>query len=153
MTRLDAHGKVACVIHFAALKAVGQSLSMPLEYYETNVAGLLILLKAMKTNKINILVLSSSAVVYGMSHGETITEEAVQIAGKGKGGGLLTNPYGQTKWMSEEIINDFCVANPAFHATSLRYFNPTGAHASGLIGENPKGTPNNIVPVILQAYE
>lgn len=153
MSTLDAHGKVACVIHFAALKAVGESLSLPLEYYETNVAGLLILLKAMRANKINTFVFSSSAVVYGMGHGEAITEEAVQIAGKGNGGGLLTNPYGRTKWMSEEIINDFCVANPNFHATSLRYFNPTGAHSSGLIGENPKGTPNNIVPVILQAYE
>lgn len=153
MSRLDAHGKIACVIHFAALKAVGESLSLPLEYYETNVAGLLILLKAMKANKVNTFVFSSSAVVYGMGHGEAISEEAVQIAGKGNGGGLLTNPYGRTKWMSEEIINDFCVANPNFHATSLRYFNPTGAHSSGLIGENPKGTPNNIVPVILQAYE
>lgn len=153
MSRLDAHGKIACVIHFAALKAVGESLSLPLEYYETNVAGLLILLKAMKANKVNTFVFSSSAVVYGMGHGEAISEEAVQIAGKGNGGGLLTNPYGRTKWMSEEIINDFCVANPHLHATSLRYFNPTGAHASGLIGENPKGTPNNIVPVILQAYE
>lgn len=153
MTRPDAHGKVACVIHFAALQAVGESLSMPLEYYETNVAGLLILLKAMKTNKINTFVFSSSAVVYGMGHGEAITEEAVQIAGKGNGGGLLTDPYVRTKWMSEEIINDFCVANSNFHATSLRCFNPTGAHSSSLIGENPKGTPNNIVPVILQAYE
>lgn len=153
MTKLDAHGKIACVIHFAALKAVGESLSLPLEYYETNVAGLLILLKAMKAHRVNTFVFSSSAVVYGMGHGEAITEEAVHTAGKGNGGGLLTNPYGRTKWMSEEIINDFCFASPYFHATSLRYFNPTGAHPSGLIGENPKGTPNNIVPVILQAYE
>lgn len=153
MSRLDTHGKIACVIHFAALKAVGESLSLPLEYYETNVAGLLILLKAMKANRVNTFVFLSSAVVYDMGHGEAISEEAVQIAGKGNGGGLLTNPYGRTKWMSEEIINNFCVGNPHFHATSLRYFNPTGAHASGLIGENPKGTPNNIVPVILQAYE
>lgn len=151
--KTESHGKIACVIHFAALKAVGESISMPLEYYDTNVTGLLILLKAMKANKVDTFVFSSSAVVYGSGHGAGITEEAVQIAGKGQGGGLLTNPYGRTKWMSEEIINDFCVANPNFHATSLRYFNPTGAHASGLIGENPKGTPNNIVPVILQAYE
>lgn len=147
------HGKIVCVIHFAALKAVGESLSMPLEYYEVNVAGLLYILKAMRANGVNTFVFSSSAVVYGMGHGEAISEDAVGTAGKGAGGGLLTNPYGRSKWMSEEIINDFCVSHPGFHATSLRYFNPTGAHASGLIGENPKGTPNNIVPVILQAYE
>ncbi|KAF3764124.1 hypothetical protein M406DRAFT_31644, partial [Cryphonectria parasitica EP155] len=149
----ESHGRIVCVIHFAALKAVGESLSIPLEYYEVNVAGLLYLLKAMRAHKVNTFVFSSSAVVYGMDHGAGITEDAVNTAGKGSGGGLLTNPYGRSKWMSEEIINDFCVSNPGFHATSLRYFNPTGAHASGLIGENPKGTPNNIVPVILQAYE
>lgn len=149
----ESHGKIACVIHFAALKAVGESLSMPLEYYEVNVAGLLVMLKAMRAHNVNTLVFSSSAVVYGKGHGEAITEEAVQIAGQGNGGGLLTNPYGRTKWMCEEIINDFCASNQKFHATALRYFNPTGAHASGLIGENPKGTPNNIVPVILSAYE
>lgn len=149
----ESHGKIVCVIHFAALKAVGESLSMPLEYYEVNVAGLLLLLKAMRANDVNTFVFSSSAVVYGRGNGAGITEDAVQIAGQGNGGGLLTNPYGRTKWMCEEIINDFCVSSPNFHATSLRYFNPTGAHSSGLIGENPKGTPNNIVPVILQAYE
>lgn len=147
------HGKIVCVIHFAALKAVGESISMPLEYYEVNVAGLLFLLKAMRAHHVNTFVFSSSAVVYGKGNGAGISEDAVQIAGQGNGGGLLTNPYGRTKWMSEEIIHDFCVSNPDFHATSLRYFNPTGAHASGLIGENPKGNPNNIVPVILQAYQ
>lgn len=149
----ELHGKIVCVIHFAALKAVGESISMPLEYYEVNVAGLLFLLKAMRAHGVNTFVFSSSAVVYGKGNGAGITEDAVQIAGQGNGGGLLTNPYGRTKWMSEEIIHDFCVANPDFHATSLRYFNPTGAHPSGLIGENPKGNPNNIVPVILQAYQ
>lgn len=152
-TKPEAFGKIACVIHFAALKAVGESLSMPLEYYEVNVSGLVIMLKAMRAHNVNTFVFSSSAVVYGKGHGEAITEEAVQIAGMGNGGGLLTNPYGRTKWMCEEIINDFCASNSKFHATALRYFNPTGAHPSGLIGENPKGTPNNIVPVILQAYE
>ncbi|CAN8101490.1 unnamed protein product [Discula destructiva] len=152
-TKPEAHGKIACVIHFAALKAVGESLSMPLEYYEVNVAGLLHVMKAMRAHNVNTFVFSSSAVVYGKGHGEAITEEAVQSAGHGNGGGLLTNPYGRTKWMCEEIINDFCASNTKFHATALRYFNPTGAHPSGLIGENPKGTPNNIVPVILQAYE
>ncbi|KAJ4416868.1 hypothetical protein N0V82_006507 [Gnomoniopsis sp. IMI 355080] len=152
-TKPESHGKIACVIHFAALKAVGESLTMPLEYYEVNVAGLLVMLKAMRAHNVNTFVFSSSAVVYGKGHGEAITEEAVQIAGQGNGGGLLTNPYGRTKWMCEEIINDFCASNEKFHATALRYFNPTGAHPSGLIGENPKGVPNNIVPVILSAYE
>lgn len=151
--RPELRGGIVCVIHFAALKAVGESLSIPLDYYEVNVASLLFLLKAMRKYAVNTFVFSSSAVVYGRGNGEGITEDAVQIAGQGNGGGLLTNPYGRTKWMSEEIIHDFCVSHPPFHATSLRYFNPTGAHPSGLIGENPKGTPNNIVPVILQAYE
>lgn len=147
------HGKISSVIHFAALKAVGESLSKPLDYYETNVTGLLNLLKAVQTGGVGIFVFSSSAVVYGKGHEAGITEETVQVAGQGNGGGLLTNPYGRSKWMSEEIINDYCLANPKFHATSLRYFNPTGSHPSGLIGEDPKGTPNNIVPVIMQAYE
>ncbi|KAG9943846.1 UDP-glucose 4-epimerase, partial [Aureobasidium melanogenum] len=146
-------GKITAVIHFAALKAVGESITKPLEYYENNVAALVILLKAMKAHAVNVLIFSSSAVVYGVGHEAGITEETVQVAGKGTGGGLLTNPYGRSKWMSEEIINDYCVADPNFHAISLRYFNPTGSHPSGLIGEDPKGTPNNIVPVILQAYQ
>ncbi|GAB7344909.1 hypothetical protein MBLNU457_3345t1 [Dothideomycetes sp. NU457] len=147
------HGRISSVIHFAALKAVGESLSKPLDYYETNVTGLLNLLKAVQSGGVGIFVFSSSAVVYGKGHEAGITEETVQVAGQGNGGGLLTNPYGRSKWMSEEIINDYCLANPEFHATSLRYFNPTGSHPSGLIGEDPKGTPNNIVPVIMQAYE
>ncbi|KAK6001179.1 hypothetical protein QM012_003262 [Aureobasidium pullulans] len=146
-------GRITAVIHFAALKAVGESITKPLEYYENNVAALVVLLKAMKAHAVNVFIFSSSAVVYGVGHEAGITEETVQVAGKGSGGGLLTNPYGRSKWMSEEIINDFCVATPNFHAISLRYFNPTGSHPSGLIGEDPKGTPNNIVPVILQAYQ
>ncbi|KAI4726636.1 UDP-glucose 4-epimerase [Aureobasidium sp. EXF-10728] len=146
-------GRITAVIHFAALKAVGESITKPLEYYENNVAALVVLLKAMKAHAVNVLIFSSSAVVYGVGHEAGITEETVQVAGKGSGGGLLTNPYGRSKWMSEEIINDYCVADPNFHAISLRYFNPTGSHPSGLIGEDPKGTPNNIVPVILQAYQ
>lgn len=148
----ETHGKIVSVIHFAALKAVGESISKPLDYYDTNITGLLVILRAIEQNNINTFVFSSSAVVYGQGHEAGITEDTVQVAGKGSGGGLLTNPYGRSKWISEEIINDFCVAHPNFHATSLRYFNPTGAHPSGLIGEDPKGTPNNIVPVIMQAY-
>lgn len=148
----DSHGKIVSVIHFAALKAVGESISKPLDYYDTNITGLLVILRAVERNAISTFVFSSSAVVYGQGHEAGITEDTVQVAGKGSGGGLLTNPYGRSKWVSEEIIHDFCVAHPNFHATSLRYFNPTGAHPSGLIGEDPKGTPNNIVPVIMQAY-
>ncbi|KAI5203257.1 UDP-glucose 4-epimerase [Aureobasidium subglaciale] len=146
-------GKITAVIHFAALKAVGESITKPLEYYENNVAALVVLLKAMKRHDVGVLIFSSSAVVYGVGHEAGITEDTVQVAGKGSGGGLLTNPYGRSKWMSEEIINDYCIADPNFYAISLRYFNPTGSHPSGLIGEDPKGTPNNIVPVILQAYQ
>ncbi|CAD0084985.1 unnamed protein product [Aureobasidium vineae] len=119
----SAWGRITAVIHFVALKAVGESITKPLEYYENNVAALVVLLKAMKAHAINVLIFSSSAVVYGLGHEAGITEETVQVAGKGSGGGLLTNPYGRSKWMSEEIINDYC------------------------------GTPNNIVPVILQAYQ
>lgn len=146
-------GKVQSVIHFAALKAVGESVSKPLEYYENNIVGLIILLKAMKAHNVKSIVFSSSAVVYGRGNELNISEDSVQVGGAGGGGGLLTNPYGRSKWMAEEILNDCCNADPSFHAISLRYFNPTGSHPSGLIGEDPKGVPNNIVPVILQAYQ
>ncbi|KAG9511883.1 UDP-glucose 4-epimerase, partial [Aureobasidium melanogenum] len=149
----SAWGKISAVIHFAALKAVSESISKPLEYYENNVAALVGLLKVMEAHSVHVLIFSSSAVVYGIGHEAGIAEDTVQVAGKGSGGGLLTNPYGRSKWMSEEIINDYCLSRPSFHAVSLRYFNPTGSHPSGLIGEDPKGTPNNIVPVILQAYQ
>lgn len=146
-------GMIIAVVHFAALKAVGESVSQPLQYYQNNIAGLLNLLDAMATYKVQRLVFSSSAVVYGLGKESHITEDSVQVGGKGTGGGLVTNPYGRSKWMAEEILNDCCVANPEFEVVALRYFNPTGSHPSGLIGEDPKGTPNNIVPVILQAYQ
>lgn len=146
-------GKITSVIHFAALKAVGESVTKPLEYYENNITGLVNLLQAMAAYKIKDLVFSSSAVVYGTGKEINISEDSVQVGGKGTGAGLVTNPYGRSKWMAEEILNDCCFADPDFSAISLRYFNPTGSHPSGLIGEDPKGTPNNIVPVILQAYQ
>lgn len=146
-------GKISAVIHFAALKAVGESITKPLDYYQTNVYGLLVLLKAMKSYAIHVLIFSSSAVVYGKGHEAGISEDSVGVAGKGTGGGLLTNPYGRSKWMCEEIINDYCAADLSFTGIALRYFNPTGSHPSALIGEDPKGIPNNIVPVILQAYQ
>lgn len=146
-------GKILSVIHFAALKAVGESVSKPLEYYQNNIGGLLNLLDAMSQYDVKRLVFSSSAVVYGTGKEANISEDEVQVGGKGTGGGLVTNPYGRSKWMAEEMLNDFCIAHPDFEVISLRYFNPTGSHPSGLIGEDPKGTPNNIVPVILQAYQ
>lgn len=146
-------GMIMSVIHFAALKAVGESVSQPLQYYQNNITGLLNLLDAMATYGVKRLVFSSSAVVYGTGKEANITEDSVQVGGQGTGGGLVTNPYGRSKWMAEEILNDCCIANPEFEVIALRYFNPTGSHPSGLIGEDPKGTPNNIVPVILQAYQ
>lgn len=147
------HGKIDSVIHFAALKAVGGSVAMPLEYYENNISGLLNLLSAMKVHNVKEMGFSSSAVVYGTGKEANISEDAVQVGGKGTGAGLVINPYGRSKWMAEEILNDCCIADLEPHVTSLRCFNPTGSHPSGLIGEDPKGTPNNIVPVILQAYQ
>lgn len=146
-------GKIIAVVHFAALKAVGDSMSQPLQYYQNNITGLLNLLDAMSMTQVTRMVFSSSAVVYGSGKEANIAEDSVQVGGKGVGSGLVTNPYGRTKWMAEEVLNDCCIANPEFEVVSLRYFNPTGSHASGLIGEEPKGTPNNIVPVILQAYQ
>ncbi|KKY22649.1 putative gal10 bifunctional protein [Phaeomoniella chlamydospora] len=146
-------GRIIAVIHFAALKAVGESVSKPLQYYRNNIGGLLNLLEAMSRFKVNRIVFSSSAVVYGSGKEANISEDSVQVGGKGSGGGLVTNPYGRSKWMAEEILNDYCIANPEFECISLRYFNPTGSHPSGLIGEDPKGIPNNIVPVILQTYQ
>ncbi|KAI9744747.1 MAG: hypothetical protein M1818_001672 [Claussenomyces sp. TS43310] len=146
-------GMIMSVVHFAALKAVGESVAQPLQYYQNNIAGLLNLLDGMATYKVTRLVFSSSAVVYGSGQEENISEDAVQVGGQGTGGGLVTNPYGRSKWMAEEVLNDCCIANPEFEVVALRYFNPTGSHPSGLIGEDPKGTPNNIVPVILQAYQ
>jgi UDP-glucose 4-epimerase len=147
------NGKIHSVIHFAALKAVGESVSKPLQYYQNNIGGLLNLLDVMSTYNVNRMVFSSSAVVYGSGKEANISEDEVQVGGQGTGGGLVTNPYGRSKWMAEEILNDYTIAHPNFSVISLRYFNPTGSHPSGLIGEDPKGTPNNIVPVILQAYQ
>lgn len=146
-------GKITHVIHFAALKAVGESAKMPLEYYMTNVGGLLNILSVLDEFKVRNIVFSSSAVVYGSGNGNYISEDSVRTAGKGNGGGLLTNPYGRTKWMDEEILDDWCMANNDVQAIALRYFNPTGCHPSGLIGEDPNGVPSNLMPVVLQTYQ
>lgn len=130
---------VACVLHLAALKAVGESVSHPLEYYDNNVSGSIRLLQAMRRANVRQMVFSSSATVYGEPQALPYTEQH-RIA--------PTNPYGATKAMVEQILKDECAADPAFSAVVLRYFNPIGAHASGLIGEDPQGDPNNLFPYI-----
>lgn len=130
------------VIHFAGLKAVGESVQKPLEYYENNVSGSVTLYREMARAGVFNLVFSSSATVYGDPEGVPICEDA-------KTGGL-TNPYGRTKLMNEEICRDMAVANDRWSIALLRYFNPAGAHPSGLIGEDPNGIPNNLVPYISQ---
>lgn len=129
--------KPTAVIHFAALKAVGESVAHPLMYYENNVGGTVNLLKAMEKHGCGTIVFSSSACVYG-DNPCCKEEDPLQPI----------NPYGQTKVMCEQIMKDYCVAHPDFIAIALRYFNPIGAHQSGLIGEEPKGIPNNIMPYI-----
>lgn len=146
-------GKITHVIHFAALKSVGESASKPLEYYLTNVYGLVNVLSVLDEYSVRNIVFSSSAVIYGAGNGSYISEDAVSTGGRGHGAGLLTNPYGRTKWMDEEILNDWCIANSKVQAIALRYFNPTGCHPSGLIGEDPNGIPTNLMPIVLQTYQ
>ena len=134
--------KIDSVIHFAGLKAVGESVAKPLEYYHNNITGTLILCDVMRNHGVKNIVFSSSATVYGDPAFVPITEECPK--------GQITNPYGQTKSMLEQILTDFHVADPEWNVALLRYFNPIGAHESGLIGEDPKGIPNNLVPYIAQ---
>ncbi|QEN04884.1 UDP-glucose 4-epimerase GalE [Thiospirochaeta perfilievii] len=129
------------VIHFAGLKAVGESVSKPLYYYHNNITGTLILCEIMSEFGVKNIVFSSSATVYGDPEIIPITEQSKLSA---------TNPYGRTKLMLEEILKDLNVADSSFNVAILRYFNPIGAHESGLIGENPNGIPNNLVPYISQ---
>ena len=131
------------VIHFAGLKAVGESVAKPLEYYDNNLVSTLALLEAMRKHGVKQLVFSSSATVYGSPSELPLRETSTVGVG-------LTNPYGKTKYMIEQIIQDYCTADPAFEATILRYFNPIGAHQSGQIGEDPNGIPNNLLPYVAQ---
>jgi UDP-glucose 4-epimerase len=133
--------KIDSVIHFAGLKAVGESVAKPLEYYYNNVTGTLILCDVMRNHGVKNIVFSSSATVYGNPKTVPIREDFPLS---------VTNPYGRTKLMLEEILQDFHVADPEWNVILLRYFNPIGAHKSGRIGENPKGIPNNLVPYITQ---
>ncbi len=130
------------VIHFAGLKAVGESVRLPLKYYENNITGTVHLLEVMREMGVKNLVFSSSATVYGKPHAVPIKED-FPVGG-------CTNPYGKTKYFIEEILRDLAVADPTFNIALLRYFNPVGAHESGLIGENPNGIPNNLMPYITQ---
>ncbi|WP_136733272.1 UDP-glucose 4-epimerase GalE [Xanthomonas euvesicatoria] len=133
--------RIDAVLHFAALKAVGESVREPLLYFNNNVTGTLALLRAMRTAKVCNLVFSSSATVYGDANRSPIDESAPLKA---------INPYGRTKLMMEEMIGDLSAAWPDFNAALLRYFNPVGAHPSGYLGEDPRGVPNNLMPYIAQ---
>ena len=129
------------VVHFAALKAVGESVDMPLEYYDTNVNATLGLVAAMLEHGVRRLVFSSSCSVYGNAEVVPIREDTPARP---------TNPYARSKLICEMILGDFCARYPDWHVTSLRYFNPAGAHKSGLIGEDPRGVPNNVLPYVAQ---
>ncbi|APW41933.1 UDP-glucose 4-epimerase GalE [Rhodoferax saidenbachensis] len=137
---LEQH-KIQAVIHFAGFKAVGESVAQPLKYFENNLGGMVGLLQAMDAAGCRTLVFSSSATVYGDPASVPITEDFPRSH---------TNPYGQTKLVCEDMLTAMRVANPAWHMGVLRYFNPVGAHPSGLIGEDPAGPPNNLMPYVAQ---
>jgi UDP-glucose 4-epimerase len=132
---------IDAVIHFAGLKAVGESVAMPLHYFENNVAGTLVLCKVMQAHGVKDLVFSSSCTVYGEPSRVPITEDFPRSA---------TNPYGRSKLIIEDMLSDLYVSDPGWNIILLRYFNPVGAHPSGRIGEDPNGIPNNLVPYIAQ---
>ena len=136
------HPEIEAVIHFAGLKAVGESVFKPLEYYSNNLMSTLVLLNAMRNHGVKNFVFSSSATVYGNPASVPIREDFPT--------GGTTNPYGTTKLFIEQILMDYCKADPTLNVALLRYFNPIGAHESGLIGEDPNGIPNNLVPYIAQ---
>lgn len=138
----DKETDISCVIHFAGLKAVGESVHKPLLYYQNNITGTLTLCDAMKEHGVKNIIFSSSATVYGNPEFVPITEECPK--------GVCTNPYGWTKHMVEQILTDIHAADPSWNVILLRYFNPIGAHKSGLIGEDPKGIPNNLLPYVAQ---
>lgn len=133
---------IDAVIHFAGLKAVGESVAKPMEYYDNNLSGTLTLTKVMRANGCKNIIFSSSATVYGDPAFVPITEECPK--------GICTNPYGWTKWMLEQVLTDLHTADPEWNVILLRYFNPIGAHPSGMIGEDPKGIPNNLLPYVAQ---
>jgi UDP-glucose 4-epimerase len=142
LTRIFEKEDISAVIHFAGLKAVGESVAKPLEYYDNNIAGTLVLCDVMRKAGVKNIIFSSSATVYGDPAFIPITEECPK--------GQCTNPYGWTKSMLEQILTDLHTADEEWNVVLLRYFNPVGAHKSGTIGENPKGIPNNLMPYITQ---
>ncbi len=142
MTKIFAENPIDCVIHFAGLKAVGESVAMPWEYYDNNLNSTLILTKVMKAAGVKRLIFSSSATVY-TGDNEMPLRESSRTGG-------CTNPYGWTKYMTEQILSGIVHADPTWSVCLLRYFNPIGAHESGLIGEDPRGIPNNLMPFITQ---
>lgn len=142
MGRVFEAEKPELVIHFAGLKAVGESVEKPLEYYENNISGTLNLCRVMREHDCKNIIFSSSATVYGEPAFIPITEQCPK--------GVCTNPYGWTKHMLEQILTDIRKADPSWNVILLRYFNPIGAHKSGMIGEDPKGIPNNLLPYVAQ---
>ena len=140
LTKIFQKNKIDAVIHFAGLKAVGESVQKPLEYYQNNLDSTLVLLKTMKQFNVKKIIFSSSATVYGNNPNVPFKEDY-------KTGGT-TNPYGTSKLIIERILKDLNIADPDFSIVILRYFNPIGAHKSGLIGDNPNGIPNNLMPYI-----
>ena len=142
LRKIFAENDISCVIHFAGLKAVGESVEKPWEYYDNNLNTTLVLTKVMKEVGMKNIIFSSSATVYSADN-EMPLKETSRTGG-------CTNPYGRTKLMCEEILRDKCASDPEFAAVLLRYFNPIGAHKSGLMGEDPRGIPNNLMPYITQ---
>ena len=136
-------GNFDAAIHFAGLKAVGESVQKPLLYYKNNIAGTINLLECMQETGIKKIIFSSSATVYGVQENPEYVETM-------KTGGEIASPYGRTKLFIEETIKDVCASDPEFEAGILRYFNPIGAHPSGLLGEDPNGIPNNLMPIVMQ---
>ncbi len=141
VAKIFEENKIDAVIHFAGLKAVGESVSIPLEYYDNNLVSTFVLCEEMRKAGCKKIVFSSSATVYGMNNQVPFTEEYPTSA---------TNPYGYTKVMIEQILKDLWVSDNSWSVVLLRYFNPIGAHKSGLIGENPNGIPNNLLPYVAQ---
>ncbi len=141
LDRVFAEQRIDAVIHFAGLKAVGESVRLPLDYAEVNVAGSVQLLQAMRQHGVRHIVFSSSATVYGDARIMPLTEDMT---------GIPTSPYGRSKWQVEQILADLAASDPSWSVAALRYFNPVGAHPSGELGEDPQGTPNNLMPFIAQ---
>jgi UDP-glucose 4-epimerase len=142
MNKIFEKEQIDSVIHFAGLKAVGESVSKPWEYYDNNITGTLTLIDVMRKHNVKNIIFSSSATVYGVPAFVPITEECPK--------GQCTNPYGWTKSMLEQILTDMHTSDPSWNVVILRYFNPIGAHKSGLIGEDPSGIPNNLMPYVTQ---